>query len=117
MTTRAPLAAVGQPGLAAGFCVCLLACVLMLTVPAGAAECGEAKRVLLLHSFGREFRPWSEYARSIKATLERQSPWPLDLQEHALLTARFNNPGPETPFVEYLGSLHHDCPLHVVLSI
>ena len=56
----------------------------------------------MLHSFGRDFRPWSEYARSIKAALERQSPWPLDIQEHTLLTARFNNPGPEAPFVEYL---------------
>ncbi len=75
--------------------------------PAGALQLDEPryrelKRVLLLHSFGREFRPWSEYARSIKAELERQSPWPLDVQEHTLLSARFNNPGPEAPFVEYL---------------
>ena len=73
--------------------------------------------MLLLHSFGREFRPWSEYARSIKAALEQQSPWPLDLQEHSLLTARFNNPGPEAPFVEYLGSLYQDCSPDIVLSI
>ena len=60
----------------------------------------------MLHSFGRDFRPWSEYALSIKAELERQSPWPLDIQEHTLLTARFNNPGPEAPFVDYLRSLY-----------
>ncbi|OAF18614.1 sensor histidine kinase [Bradyrhizobium neotropicale] len=77
----------------------------------------EPKRVLLLHSFGREFRPWSEYARSIKTELERQSPWPLDIQEHTLLTARFNGPGPEAPFVDYLGSLYHDALPDIVLSI
>lgn len=78
---------------------------------------GELKRVLVLHSFGREFRPWSEYAREIKAELERQSPWPLDIQEHALLTARFNNPGPEAPFVDYLQSLYQGAMPDIVLSI
>jgi len=78
---------------------------------------GELKRVLVLHSFGREFRPWSEYARDIKNELERQSRWPLDIQEHALLTARFNIPGPEAPFVEYLHSLYQGVTPDVVLSI
>ncbi|WP_061848634.1 HAMP domain-containing sensor histidine kinase [Bradyrhizobium sp. DOA1] len=78
---------------------------------------GELKRVLILHSFGREFRPWSEYARDIKTELERQSPWPLDIQEHALLTARFNNPGPEAPFVEYLHSLYQGALPDIVLCI
>jgi signal transduction histidine kinase len=78
---------------------------------------GELKRVLVLHSFGREFRPWSEYARSIKTELERQSSWPLDIQEHTLLSARFNNPGPEAPFVDYLESLYQGAPPDVVLSI
>ena len=78
---------------------------------------GELKRVLVLHSFGREFRPWNEYARDIKTELERQSPWPLDIQEHALLTARFNNPGPEAPFVEYLHSLYQGAMPDIVLSI
>uniref|UniRef100_UPI0032085538 sensor histidine kinase n=1 Tax=Bradyrhizobium sp. Oc8 TaxID=2876780 RepID=UPI0032085538 len=77
----------------------------------------ELKRVLVLYSFGREFRPWSEYARSIKAELERQSPWPLDIQEHTLLTARFNNPGPEAPFAEYLGSLYQGALPDIIISI
>ena len=101
-----------------GLGLLLAACVFSGT--AGAVERsarGDLKRVLILHSFGREFRPWSEYARSIKAGLERQSPWPLDVQEHALLTARFNNPGPEAPFVEYLHSLYQGAPPDIVLSI
>ena len=71
----------------------------------------------MLHSFGRDFRPWSAYALSIKAALEQQSPWPLDIQEHSLLTARFNNPGPEAPFVDYLRSLYAGRQPDIVLSI
>ncbi|UFW52693.1 MULTISPECIES: sensor histidine kinase [Bradyrhizobium] len=105
---------------AALLCLALLVAACMSLAPAAAAERslrGELKRVLLLHSFGREFRPWSEFARSIKAELEQQSPWPLDIQEHALLTARFNNPGPEAPFVEYLHSLYQGAMPDIVLSI
>jgi len=85
--------------------------------PASSEPRGEPKRVLMLHSFGRDFRPWSEYARSIKGELERQTPWPLDIQEHTLLTARFNNPGPEEPFVDYLRSLYSRASPDIVVSI
>ncbi|RQH13071.1 ATP-binding protein [Bradyrhizobium sp. RP6] len=77
----------------------------------------EPRRVLLLHSFGRDFLPWSEYARSIKTNLEQRSPWPLDFQEHTLLTARFTAPGPERPFVEYLRSLYQGRPPDIVMSV
>jgi signal transduction histidine kinase len=92
----------------------------LAAIPPGSASSaprGEPKRVLMLHSFGRDFRPWSAYALRIKAELERQSQWPLELQEHTLLTARFNNPGPETPFVDYLRSLYTSRPPDIVLSI
>ena len=105
---------------AAWLCLGLLLAACILPGTAGAVERsarGELKRVLILHSFGREFRPWSEYARSIKAELERRSLWPLDIQEHTLLTGRFNNPGPEAPFVDYLGSLYQGAPPDIVLSI
>ena len=108
------------PAAAVLLCVSLFAVMCLSLGPAGAAERslrGELKRVLVLHSFGREFRPWSEYARAIKVELEQRSPWPLDIQEHALLTARFNNPGPEAPFVEYLQSLYQGALPDIVLSI
>ncbi|MBR0722577.1 HAMP domain-containing histidine kinase [Bradyrhizobium manausense] len=108
------------PAAAALLCLSLFVALCLSPERAGAVERsrrGELKRVLVLHSFGREFRPWSEYARDIKAGLEAQSPWPLDIQEHALLTARFNNPGPEAPFVEYLHSLYQGAMPDIVLSI
>lgn len=97
-------------------CICLLA-ILAWPESADSAEHGPPRRILLLHSFGREFRPWGEYARSIKAALERQSAYALEIQEHTLLTARFNNPGPEAPFVDYLRSLYQVSPPDIVMSI
>ncbi len=119
MSRRLPIAAAGMagPGIAACLCVCLLVCGLFLPVPASGADRGEPKRILLLHSFGRDFLPWSEYARSIKKNFEQRSPWPLDIQEHTLLTARLTAPGPEGPFVEYLRSLYQGRPPDIVMSI
>ena len=117
MSGRVPSAAAFRPGGVVCLCVWLLAFLAIAPGPAMSADRGEIKRVLLLHSFGREFRPWSEYARSIKAELEQHSPWPLNIQEHTLLTARFNNPGPEEPFVDYLRSLYSSEPPDIVVSI
>jgi len=119
MSGRVPILAI-KPGwwiLAARLCVCLLVLFAILPGPASSTPRGEPKRVLMLHSFGRDFRPWSEYALRIKAELEQQSQWPLELQEHTLLTARFNNPAPEAPFVDYLRSLYAGRPPDIVLSI
>src|SRR5258707_15373160 len=119
MSGRVAIGAInpGWPVVAARLCVCLLVLAAILPGPASSAPRGEPKRVLMLHSFGRDFRPWSAYALGIKAELERQSQWPLELQEHTLLTARFNDPGPEAPFVDYLRSLYADRPPDIVLSI
>jgi signal transduction histidine kinase len=107
----------GWPIVAARLCACMLVLAAILPKPASSAPRGELKRVLMLHSFGPDFRPWSEFARTIRAELGQQSLWPLDLQEHTLLTARFNDPGPEAPFVDYLRSLYSGRPPDIVLSI
>ena len=72
---------------------------------------------MLLHSFGQDFKPWSEYAKDIRAELKRQSPWPLDIIENSLVTARFSDENPEAPFVEYLSALFAKRPLDVIVSI
>jgi signal transduction histidine kinase len=86
-----------------------------LFCPAGFAA--ESKRVMLLHSFGRDFKPWSEYAKAIRMELDRQSPWPLDIMENSLVTARFGDEDPEGPFVEYLRALFAKRPLDLIVSI
>jgi len=86
------------------------------TAPASEPETG-SKKVLVLHSFGREFKPWSEYAKAIRLELERQSSWPLDIQEHALISARSSDDNPENAFVDYLGALFSQRPPDLIVSI
>ena len=81
------------------------------------AFAAEPKRVMLLHSFGRDFKPWSEYAQSIHTELERQSPWPLEITDHSLLTSRSGDADAELPFVEYLRALFAKRPLDLIVSI
>ena len=77
----------------------------------------ENKRVMLLHSFGQDFKPWSEYAKDIRAELKLQSPWPLDIIENSLVTARSSDENPDAPFVEYLSALFAKHPLDLIVSV
>jgi signal transduction histidine kinase/ABC-type uncharacterized transport system substrate-binding protein len=77
----------------------------------------ESKRVLVLHSFGRDFRPWSEYAKAIRVELDRQSRWPLDVHEHSLVDARLGDGSLEVPFVEYLSALFAKRQPDLIVSI
>jgi signal transduction histidine kinase len=95
----------------------LLTSMLLLLAACGPAAAAEHKRVMILHSVGREFRPWNEYAKHIRAELDRQSPRPLDVQEHALVTARSADQNPEEPFVEYLRRLYGDQPPDLIVVV
>jgi signal transduction histidine kinase len=77
----------------------------------------EHKQVLIIHSVGREFRPWSEYAKQIRTELDKQSPWPLDVREHALETARSGSLNPEVTFAEYLQVLYADHAPDLIVTV
>src|SRR6266699_7016628 len=94
---------------------CLVAIVCFLTLANAAAA--EHKRILMLHSVGREFRPWNEYAKDMRAELDRQSPWPLDVQEHSLVAARSPDANSETPFLEYLHALYASRPPDLIIGV
>src|SRR5262245_45170903 len=101
-------------------CVCSAAaiiCCLIQPPVCPAASAVEPKQVILLHSFGRDFKPWSDYAKTIRAELNRQSPWPLDITEHSLVTARSPDEDPEVPFVAYLRTLSAKRPPDLIVSI
>src|SRR6188768_845881 len=89
----------------------------IIIVAPALATAADPKQVLLLHSFGREFKPWSEYAKAIRSELERQSPWPLDIQEHSLVTARSSDSHPEAAFVDYLHALYAKRKPDLIVSI
>jgi hypothetical protein len=61
---------------------------------------------MLLNSFGRDFKPWSDYARAIRIELDRQSPSPLNIDDQSLITARSSDDTPERAFVDYLRALY-----------
>lgn len=94
----------------------LFAPFLFFQTSANAAVPG-AKRVMILHSFGNDFRPWGEYARTIRFELARQTRWPLDIQDHSLVTARSSDENPEGPFVEYLSALYAKYPPDLIICI
>lgn len=68
----------------------------------------EHKRVMVLHSYGQSFKPWSEYAKALRQELESRSPWPLDIQDFSVITARAENEKAEVEFAEYLEALFSD---------
>jgi signal transduction histidine kinase len=77
----------------------------------------ETKRVMILHSFGRDFRPWADYARTIRAELDRQSPWTLSIQDHSLIIGRSDDDNPEMVFVHYLGALGANRPPDLIICL
>src|SRR5918995_5931457 len=90
--------------------VCKAAVLVTVWLACSAAFAAEPKRVLILHSFGRDFKPWKEYGSTIRTELERRSPWQLDIQDHSLVSARSSDEDPEVPFVEYLHALYRKKP-------
>src|ERR1044072_1330913 len=94
--------------------ICSLMMQLFVCLPVSAAE---PKQVMLLYSFGKDFKPWSAYATAIRAELTRQAPWPLDITEQSLVTARSGDENPEPPFVEYLRSVFAKRPLDLVVAL
>lgn len=101
-------------------CLPLWRIVTVLLVLAGTAcptaVAADSKRVMVLHSFGRDFKPWSEYGKAIRTELERQSPWPIDIFDHSLV-ARSGDEDVERLFVEYLRALFAKSSLDLIIAI
>src|SRR4051812_30027038 len=75
----------------------------------------EPKRVLMLHSFGLRFRPWTDYSEALRAELSRRAS--VEFKDHSLLNARRNSDKSDAPFVEYLRSLNMDQPPDLIVAI
>ena len=79
--------------------------VVVLLVSIGEAA-AQPKKVLFLHTFGPNFEQGTAWSREIQKELNRQSPWPLNIQEQSLVTALDGDDAAEAKFVEYLGALY-----------
>jgi len=75
----------------------------------------EPKRIMMLHSFGLRFRPWTDYSEAFRAEMSRRAS--VEFQDHSLLNARRNSDKSDAPFVEYLRSLNIDQAPDLIVAI
>jgi len=90
------------------------AVILVVSVGETAAQ---PKQILFLHSYGPNFQQATAWSAEIRNELNRQSPWPLDVQEHSLVTARSGDEAAEAKFVEYLKALYVQRPPDLIVAI
>ena len=77
----------------------------------------EPKRVLMLHSFGPRFKPWSDYAQTIRSEISQQRQQPVDFLDHSLVNARGDDETSEAAFVEYLRALYASRPIDLIVAV
>ena len=102
---------------ARSFTAVLAIALLQATVRQSQAADPAAKRVLMLHSFGPQFKPWSDYARTIRAETIRQVKSSIDFTDFSLTSARSDNAEPEIPLVQYLRALYLREPLDLIIAV
>ena len=88
---------------------------LLVLLTAGGALAGP-RRVLLLHSFGAHFEPWSAVAGRFREELTRRLP-EVDLYAASLQMARLAQPTEEAPLVDYIRALFAGRNLDLVVAV
>ena len=109
-------------GVATGITALALFLAVSLSCPAGfAAEPSRAdvepKRVLMLHSFGLRFKPWTDFAEILRSEMSRRSNVPIEFLDHMLLSARLDDDKSDIPFVDYLHALYAEKPPDLIVAI
>jgi hypothetical protein len=97
-----------DPELSATIATIYLICLGVFASHAATVEAPGVKRVLILHSFGRDFAPYNGVSSVFRTELARQSTAPIEFLEASLETARVTEFGSEIPIVEYLRVLTAD---------
>src|SRR5689334_19017588 len=80
------------------------------------AASAEPKRVLLLHSFGREVGPFDAFAAGFRLELARQSSDPLEFYEVSLNAAGPAEPS-EQSLISFLLSMYPSGPPDLIVSV
>jgi len=93
----------------------LLATIVSLTALETASA--EPRRVLLLHSFGPQFVPWTYFSGQFREALIKQSPNGIDLYEASLESARFAQLDEQGPLIGYLRSLFAERKLDLIVTM
>jgi signal transduction histidine kinase/ABC-type uncharacterized transport system substrate-binding protein len=91
--------------------------VALLALATGNAADAEPKRVLLLHSFGPDFRAEEIFADYLRTDLAERSPYPLDRYEVSLEIARFADGERDEAFAGYLRALFATHPPDLIVTM
>ena len=75
------------------------------------------KRVLILHSFGRDFAPFNALSSSFRTALAEQSATPIEFFEASLESTLFAEDGSEAFLVDYLRARFANRPADLVVPI
>jgi PAS domain S-box-containing protein len=75
------------------------------------------KRVVLLHSYGRGFEPYTTFSENFRTELAEQFAQPLEFHDVALESARLQGEASERLLVEYLTSLFNEKKVDLVVPI
>src|SRR6478672_13166051 len=95
----------------------LVVALLLATLCQSQAADPDPKRVLMLHSFGPRFKPWSDYEQSIRSEISRQWHKPVDFLDQSLVNARLDDEKSEALFAEYLRALNNGRPVDLIVAI
>ncbi len=77
----------------------------MLSLLTASAKAKGPERVLLIHSFGRDFAPFSDLAAQFRTELARQCPEPVEFLDVSLEMARFEGVNRDTELMEFLAAI------------
>ena len=84
------------------YALCVIACLIVTVGVDAADETEQAKRVLMVHSFGSTAPPFTTHATAFETTLTQDMGKRIDLDQVSLDMARYAQPDMEEPFVEFL---------------
>ena len=90
---------------------------LLATLCQSQAADPEPKRVMMLHSFGPRFKPWSDYAQTIRSEISHQRQKPVAFLDHSLMNAPEDDENSEAAFVDYLRTLYANRPVDLIVAI
>lgn len=106
-----------RPFCAQTFVAALALALLLATLCQSQAAEPEPKRVLMLHSFGPRFKPWSDYAQTIRSEISHQRQEAVAFLDHSLMNAPEDDENSEAAFVDYLRTLYANRPVDVIVAI
>ena len=95
----------------------IFACGLLVAFTPVGAEASAPKRVLLIHSFGRDFAPYDTITSVFRTELARRSTEPITFVEANLDFSRAPSDSEERVFLEYLRSRFDETPPDLVVTI